>query len=79
MEAKKLISHRVRGRAFVFTPRIEKEQVSRLSIESFLDRYFRGSRLALLLNLLDDEQIEEDELRELEETIRRFRRARQPK
>lgn len=79
MEAKNLITHRLRGRAFVFTPKIEKEQVNRLSIESFLDRYFRGSRLALLLNLLDDDQIEEGELRELEETIHRYRKAREVK
>jgi len=77
MEAKNLISHRLRGRAFVFTPKVEKDHVSRLSIESFLDRYFRGSRLALLLNLLDDEQIEDAELRELEDTIRRYRKARE--
>lgn len=79
MESKKLINHRLRGRAFVFQPRVEKEQVSRLSIESFLDRYFRGSRLALLLNLLDDDRIEEVELRELEETIKRYRKAREAK
>jgi len=77
MEAKRLISHRLRGRAFVFQPKVEKEHVSRLSIESFLDRYFRGSRTELLLNLLGDEQIDSAELLELEETIRRHRKARQ--
>ena len=79
MENKKLISHRMRGRAFVFQPRVEREQVNRLSINSFLDRYFRGSRTELLLNLLDDEEIDERELQELEETIRRHRESRQPK
>jgi predicted transcriptional regulator len=76
MENKKLISHRVRGRAFVFQPRVKREQVHRLSIRSFLDRYFRGSRSELLQNLLEDEQLESAELEELENLIRSRREAR---
>jgi BlaI family transcriptional regulator, penicillinase repressor len=70
MEDKKLISHRVRGRAFVFQPRVKREQVHRLSINSFLDRYFQGSRSELLQNLLQDERIGADELEQLEDLIR---------
>jgi BlaI family penicillinase repressor len=79
MEGKKLISHHVRGRAFVYQPRVEKEQVNRISIATFVDRYFRGSRTELMLNLLDDEHIDSTELQELEDMIQRQRRARQSK
>jgi predicted transcriptional regulator len=76
MENKKLISHHVRGRAFVFQPRVKREQVHRLSISSFLERYFRGSRSELLQNLLDDERVGGAELEELENLIRSRREAR---
>jgi predicted transcriptional regulator len=70
MENKKLVSHRVRGRAFVFQPRVKQEQIHRLSIHSFLNRYFGGSRTQLLQNLLRDERIGAAELEELESLIR---------
>ena len=70
MENKKLISHHVRGRAFVFQPRVKREQVHRLSIRSFLERYFGGSRSELLKSLLEDEQLGGAELEELESLIR---------
>jgi BlaI family transcriptional regulator, penicillinase repressor len=75
MENKKLISHRVRGRAFVFYPRVRRDQIHRLSIRSFLDRYFQGSRTELLQNLLQDERIGAAELQELETLIRSRREA----
>jgi BlaI family penicillinase repressor len=75
MENKKLISHRVRGRAFVFHPRVRRDQIHRLSIRSFLDRYFQGSPSELLQNLLLDERIGAAELEELETLIRSRREA----
>lgn len=74
MERKKLVAHRVRGRAFVFRPRVKKEVIKTFSIRSFLERYFAGSRSALLLNLLEDESIKQDELNHLEGLIRRRRK-----
>jgi BlaI family transcriptional regulator, penicillinase repressor len=76
MEGKKLITHRVRGRAFVFRPRVQRSEINRLSVYSLLKWYFRGSRTELLLNLLDDEEIDSAELDELEYLIRR-RKAKQ--
>jgi BlaI family transcriptional regulator, penicillinase repressor len=76
MEGKKLVTHRVLGRAFVFKPRVERSEINRLSVCSLLKRHFRGSRTELLLNLLDDEKIDLAELDELEDLIRR-RKARQ--
>jgi BlaI family transcriptional regulator, penicillinase repressor len=79
MENKKLISHRLRGRAFVFQPRVRREQIHRLSIHSFLNRYFGGSRTQLLQNLLQDEGIGAAELEELESLIRSRREVRSTK
>ena len=75
MENKKLVSHSTRGRAFVYRPRVKRHEVSRLSLRSLLQRYFRGSRIELLVNMLEDERIGNRELQELEGLIRNYRKA----
>jgi BlaI family transcriptional regulator, penicillinase repressor len=75
MEHKKLVSHSIRGRAFVYRPRVKRHEVSRVSLRSLLQRYFRGSRTELLVNLLEDERIGNSELQELEGLIRSYRKA----
>lgn len=75
MENKRLVSHSLRGRAFVYRPRVQRHEVSRVSLRSFLKRYFRGSRSELLVNLLEDERVGANELQELESLIRSYRKA----
>lgn len=75
MEEKKLVTHRVHGRAFVYQPLVARSRIGRLSIHSLLERHFGGSRSELLLNLLEDEPIDSAELKDLEELIRRRRQA----
>ena len=75
MENKKLVSHSTRGRAFVYRPRVKRHEVSRLSLRSLHQRYFRGSRTELLVNMLEDERIGNRELQELEGLIRNYRKA----
>jgi predicted transcriptional regulator len=75
MEDKKFVSHSVRGRAFVYRARVRQDEVSRSSLRSLLERYFRGSRSELLVNLLEDERIATSELQELESLIRTYRKA----
>lgn len=75
MENKKFVSHSVRGRAFVYRPRVKRNEVSRISLRSLLNRYFRGSRSELLVNLLEDERIDANELGKLESLIRSYRKA----
>lgn len=77
MEGKKLITHRVQGRAFVFRPRVQREQVNRLSVHSLLTRHFAGSPSDLLMNLLEDERIDSSELKAMEDLIHRYRQAKQ--
>ena len=75
MENKKFVSHSIRGRAFVYRPRVKRCEVSRVSLRSLIQRYFRGSRTELLVNLLEDERIGNKELQELEGLIRSYRKA----
>jgi predicted transcriptional regulator len=75
MENKKFVSHSLRGRAFLYRPRVKQQEVSRSSLRSLLERYFSGSRSQLLVNLLEDERIGTNELQELESLIRSYRKA----
>jgi len=75
MENKKFVSHSLRGRAFVYRPRVKHREIRRVSLRSLLEKYFRGSRSELLVNLLEDERIEANELQELESLVRSRRRA----
>ena len=75
MEHKRFVTHSLRGRAFVYRPRVERSEVRRSSLRSLLDRYFRGSRSELLINLLENERIDTTELQELERLIRSYRKA----
>jgi predicted transcriptional regulator len=54
---------------------VKRSEVRRSSLRSFLDRYFRGSRSELLVNLLENERIDPVELQELERLIRSYRKA----
>src|SRR3979490_10265 len=77
MEGKRLVTHRLQGRAFVYKAKVRRDQVNRLSISAMLQSHFGGSPTELFLNLLDDERINAAELQELEELIRRHRKQKQ--
>lgn len=74
MERKGQVDHSQEGRAFVFRPLINRGEVHRLSVRQLLTRYFTGSRTELLVELLNDERISGDELRELESLVRNRRK-----
>jgi predicted transcriptional regulator len=74
MERKGQVNHKQEGRAFVFRPLISRGEVRRLSIRHLLSRYFTGSRSELLIELLNDERISPDELRQLEGLVRNRRK-----
>jgi predicted transcriptional regulator len=73
MENKGFVKHTTHGRAFVFTPRVSRDGVSRASARHVLDRNFHGSYAAMLMNLLDSNQVKDQELDELEALIQRYR------
>jgi predicted transcriptional regulator len=74
MERKGQVDHRQEGRAFVFRPLIGRGDVHRLSIRNLLAKYFTGSRSELLVELLSDERISREELRQLEGLVRNRRK-----
>ena len=74
MERKGQVDHKQQGRAFLFRPRVWREDVHRLSVRHVVTKYFTGSRTELLMELLSDERITREELRQLENLIRSRRK-----
>ena len=48
LERKGHITHRKRGRAFVYSARTSRDRVARQAVDLLVDRFFDGSRSALL-------------------------------
>src|ERR1700674_2314449 len=66
MEQKKLVRHIARGKVFVFSPCVTREEMGRVSVRILLQQIFGGSPAELVINLLEDSRVEESELKELE-------------
>jgi predicted transcriptional regulator len=74
MERKGQVEHSQDGRAFVFRPLIAPDDLRRISIREVVGKYFTGSTTELVVELLRDERISRQELRELENLIRSRRK-----
>ena len=74
MERKQQVDHKQQGRAFLFRPVLGLGDLHRLSIRQIIAKYFTGSRTELLMELLSDERITRQELRQLESLIRNRRK-----
>src|SRR5215468_3517686 len=49
MESKGQVEHSQKGKAFVFRPRIARNDVRRLSVREVIKNYFTGSRTELMV------------------------------
>jgi predicted transcriptional regulator len=58
------------GRAFVYRPVVSREQASRNDVRNLLRRFFGNSAEALVLNLLEDEELGEDEVKRIQRLLK---------
>jgi BlaI family penicillinase repressor len=72
MEAKKLVSHQIDGRTFIYTPLFSREE----SASRYLDRVFDGAASQLMLSLMRAERVSHDELERMHSLIADARRKR---
>jgi len=70
MEVKKLVSHHVEGRAFIYSANYSREQ----SVRGFLDRVFDGAVDQLVMALLSQELLSPAELAKLQGMIQDARK-----
>jgi BlaI family transcriptional regulator, penicillinase repressor len=71
LEKKGHVKHVKDGRAHVYEAIVGRDEASRSEIRHLLSRFFRNSHEALLLNILQDEEIDADELKRLREMLDR--------
>jgi predicted transcriptional regulator len=57
------------GRAFVYRARVERKDASRSAMRQLISSFFGNSREALVLNLLEDEDLSETELQRIRKLI----------
>lgn len=63
------LNRKKEGKAFLFSPKLKKEQVSHRMLGDLVDRVFDGSATAVMLSLFGQSAIDESELKELKRLI----------
>jgi predicted transcriptional regulator len=58
------------SRAFIYTPLVSREQASRTAVGLLLGRFFSGSAKALVLNLIEDEKLNDAELKRVRDLLK---------
>ncbi len=76
LESKGYVRHRIEGRAYLYSPTVERGQVERGAIRTLLKRFFDGSAETLVLRLIEDDHLTPEQLEELKRTMRRGRHRR---
>lgn len=71
LERKGFVTHRKDGRAFVFKAVVDESGARKNAIRHVLDRFFDNSPGTMLLSLLQNEDVPDDELRQVRELIER--------
>ena len=65
------LKRKKRNNAFLFSPDITEDEVSEKMVGNLVNRMFDGSASALMLNLFEKSEIDEEELKELRRTLNR--------
>lgn len=69
MVKKRILTRKKDGKAFLFSPRITREQVSQSVLGDVINRVFDGSAKAVLLGIFEHNDIKHGELKELRKLI----------
>jgi len=69
LEEKGYLKHRDKGRAHVFSPCVEREEVIKTTVRDFLGRLFGGDPKPLVQFLAEDGKIDEEDIKRLRQLI----------
>ena len=69
LEGKSYVAHEKVGRAFIYRPIIDQRQARRRALRHLMARLFNGSPSLLVLNMLEDDQIADEELKRLRKLV----------
>ena len=69
LERKGYVTHEKDGRAFIYSPRLGRDDARRTAVTHLLRRFFDDSPSLLVLNLIELHKVEPQELRRLKALI----------
>jgi len=69
LEQKGYLKHRDQGRAHVFLPRIQPDEVIKTTVRDFLGRLFGGDPKPLVQFLAEDGKIDEEDIKRLRQLV----------
>jgi predicted transcriptional regulator len=69
LEKKGYVKHVKDGRAFVYTPSIQRREATRSEISRLVNRFFGNSHELLVLNLLEDQGLNAGEIKRLRKML----------
>jgi len=69
LEDKGYLRHKIKGKAYVFSPAIKRQDVVKRTVLDFLDRLFAGDPRPLMQFLAEDGRIDADDIERLKELI----------
>jgi predicted transcriptional regulator len=72
LERKGYVTHRKDGRAFTFLPAVDRARARQSALKTFVNRFFEGSPRLLVLNLLEDESLSPEAVKQLRQKIEKM-------
>jgi predicted transcriptional regulator len=69
LEKKGYVKHVKDGRAYLYTPLVERQEATRSEIRRLVNRFFGSSHELLVLNILKDESVDAAELKRLRKML----------
>ncbi len=70
LEDKGYLEHEKDGRAFLYKPRVPRDQARQSAVRQILSRFFENSAEQLVLNLLNTEKLSSAEMKSLRKLIK---------
>jgi BlaI family penicillinase repressor len=72
LEGKGYLRHKIEGKAHIFVPAVQQEQVVKRTVLDFLNRLFGGDPRPLMQFLAEDGQIDAEDIEELRKWIEKL-------
>src|SRR5438874_707874 len=69
LEKKGYLKHTKDGRAHIYRPVIAREEASRSEVRHLVSRFFGNSHQSLLLNLLQEQELNAEEIKQLRQIL----------
>jgi BlaI family transcriptional regulator, penicillinase repressor len=69
LEKKGYVKHVKDGRAFIYSPLVERKEATRSEIRHLVNRFFGNSHELLVLNILEDQGIDAAEVKRLQKML----------